>query len=744
MPRTDPDYPGVELDLFPTKLLSSITLSKSPEASLRGGFVGGLMDVQTRAYPERRLLALGVSLGGNSLTTFQSFDRVTPPTRLDGLALGARARALPSGIPTDRRLEVSSRGVSSETYNRVVDQFPDQWDDSTGTAAPAFGLELGVGDTLETSGGRSVGYLVLLGYDRSVRHEQGFARSGQLVDGQLVAAETLQRERFDTRTSLGGLGTLSLELGDGHDIRVVTLLNQTATDRFETASGLSDEQDGLLDRSTAQYLARTLSFTQVLGSHRQLLPETSAWHETRVDWSASFASAARVEPDTRDFASLDGLWDDNPGPATIFVRTSRSATTADGLRDAPRAPRGDTLELAAGGEIVESHREFDSRRFHYQVAGGENGLAAADRALGPEDLFSDERVGSVGAGAEIVLADQARGGDAYVAAQTSAAGFGSVEVRLAPPLTLHAGVRQEWYRQRIEDTSIGATDPAAERVDLDTLPSASLVAALRREVYLRAAYGASVARPQAREVAPFVYQDYVRRRTVTGNADLERTYVHNTDLRLEWYPSATEVLAITAFNKAFRYPIEATVDTAGAVSFVNADAASDFGGEAEVQLSLGRVSSALRGLALGLNVTVVASSVTLPCDDENGDGECDLQFTDTKRPLVGQAPWVVNASLTYSAPSDVWSVSAYYNVLGPALVEAGINGQPNTSEQPTHMVDLAATARLSESLRLKVGARNLAGVCTRLEQDDLVVARRCRGTDASVGLTWTPAARDDE
>ena len=39
-------------------------------------------------------------------------------------------------------------------------------------------------------------------------------------------------------------------------------------------------------------------------------------------------------------------------------------------------------------------------------------------------------------------------------------------------------------------------------------------------MFLRAAYGGTVARPQTRELAPFLFQDYVRRRTVQGNPDL--------------------------------------------------------------------------------------------------------------------------------------------------------------------------------------------------------------------------------
>ena len=95
-----------------------------------------------------------------------------------------------------------------------------------------------------------------------------------------------------------------------------------------------------------------------------------------------------------------------------------------------------------------------------------------------------------------------------------------------------------------------------------------------------------MARPLVREVAPFLQQDFVRRRTITGNPDLQRTWIDNLDLRVEWFPSAAEVFALSLFAKRFDAPIESIIkDQNGNLGYENTPEAQNAG------VSLRRASS---------------------------------------------------------------------------------------------------------------------------------------------------------
>ena len=71
-PNTDPDFPGVQLDIFPTGLLESLTIQKTYTPDLPGDWAGGILDVATRDYPTDFLIRGSLSIGMNTDTTFRT------------------------------------------------------------------------------------------------------------------------------------------------------------------------------------------------------------------------------------------------------------------------------------------------------------------------------------------------------------------------------------------------------------------------------------------------------------------------------------------------------------------------------------------------------------------------------------------------------------------------------------------------------------------------------------------------
>ena len=129
-----------------------------------------------------------------------------------------------------------------------------------------------------------------------------------------------------------------------------------------------------------------------------------------------------------------------------------------------------------------------------------------------------------------------------------------------------------------------------------------------------------------------------------GNPDLRRTLIQNADLRWEWYPRPREVLSVALFAKHFDRPIERVYrGTSGTrvTTFENARSARNYGVEFEGRKSLGFLTSRLDDLTAFSNVTFMQSEIDL---QDVGAGS-----TEPQRPMVGQAPYVVNAGLTYAS-----------------------------------------------------------------------------------------------
>ncbi len=118
--------------------------------------------------------------------------------------------------------------------------------------------------------------------------------------------------------------------------------------------------------------------------------------------------------------------------------------------------------------------------------------------------------------------------------------------------------------------AIAGLERDISRTDNDVMPAANLVYSPRPDMNVRAAYSYTLTRPRFRELAPFLFFDYVRRRDISGNPELATTHIHNADVRWEWFPQEDEVFAISAFYKQFVDPIEQVMQNAnGDATFRN-------------------------------------------------------------------------------------------------------------------------------------------------------------------------------
>ncbi len=278
------------------------------------------------------------------------------------------------------------------------------------------------------------------------------------------------------------------------------------------------------------------------------------------------------------------------------------------------------------------------------------------------------------------------------------------------------------------------------RTDNDVIPSGSLVFGLNEDMFVRAGYAMTVARPQTREIAPFVYQDYVRRRTITGNPDLQRTLVHNADVRWEWFPTTTELVAATVFVKQFDAPIESLiVDVGGNLTDANVDSATNLGLELEGRYSFGNLNDRLEGLTLGANLALVRSRIELPaCDPVRSEGdECaEPSYTSTSRPLAGQSPWVVNAVVGYEPPDRDVGAFLFYNVLGPRIEGVGGLGLPDIYEYSPHRLDLTVQWAFAEHWKSNFSLTNLLLSGTRQSQGEVDLVEQPGALGFGLGLGW--------
>ena len=266
-----------------------------------------------------------------------------------------------------------------------------------------------------------------------------------------------------------------------------------------------------------------------------------------------------------------------------------------------------------------------------------------------EELLSAEGIGTATDIGEFTRVD-----DSYDSSQLLYAGYFLVETPLVGALSLAGGLRAEVLSQKVESRSPFGGQPASDikrtdRTDTDYLPGAALRYQLTPGMLLRGAYGLTVARPQIRELAPFRFYDFLRDRNIVGNPDLERTLIHNADLRWEWFFDEGQVVAASVFYKRFTNPIELTIldILSGESRFENGSRAQSVGAELELRLNLERVARGLRWFNLDTNLALIRSRIELPPELARvvrgvrplaGQGRDGLRLRDSAAPLHSGEP----------------------------------------------------------------------------------------------------------
>jgi outer membrane receptor protein involved in Fe transport len=262
------------------------------------------------------------------------------------------------------------------------------------------------------------------------------------------------------------------------------------------------------------------------------------------------------------------------------------------------------------------------------------------------------------------------------------------------------------------------------RTDRKPLPAVNAVYALSNRANLRAAYSITLARPHLRELSEQLFVDYVRRRVVSGNRDLQETSIQNGDLRWEMFLEGGELIAASVFYKHFNKPIERVQVIAGSslnVNFRNSDSAQSYGLELEARITGARFSPRLSPIYLGTNFSLVQSRITT--------GEI-------KRPLQGQSPYAANAELGFRKGKT--QLAVLYNLFGPRISETAVQqGDTDIVEEPVHRLDLTWSQGLGRGFSLKLSATNLLNQRTVFTQNDVEILAYRMGVTGLATLEWS-------
>lgn len=731
VPSPEPEKKEVPLDLFPSNLLENITTSKTFTPDQPGDFSGAQVNLKTRSFPARRMVQASFSSGLNSQVAGKD---VPIASSLGGewLGLAADNRRLPEALTSTTDF---SRLTSSQ-INQLIRQLPRDWSFTAAQAAPNFSGSLSFGGEDPILLGHRVGYVGSLSYSRSqeVHANEVHARAvPKDTAGNPEVFNPFYGSTGQSSVLWGGLLNLSTYAGHGHKLELHNTYDRTADNEAHQDWGTLEEfpQVDSVRRTSLSYVERTVRSNQLHGEH--LLTDAN-----KIEWSVTSSGVTRVEPDRADIAygyEFTPAGQRLPLSWLGFIPEAAKRTSGDLQEDALSGDLAYTLTLGqgdrqstvkVGGAYRHVHRDATSASYNLRAVG----LGPAQRVGTPDELF----YGAYTSGSEsrIVLEPNSSGGT-YSATDEVSAGYAMTDVGLGSRVRLIGGARLEQWRLDMDAEPTSRASLNIERTNHDVLPSLALNAKLTPNQNLRLSASQTLARPEYRELAPISYRDMLGEREVFGDSSLVRTLVQNYDARWEWYPNTSEVLSIGLFAKRFDKPIEQIdVATSGAsqLSFVNAQGATNYGVELEARKGLGFLGAALAPYSVFANTTLMHSRI-------NTSNSSLSALSNDQRPMVGQAPYVVNTGLAYSSESGSTSATLLYNVVGKRISSAAVMPlNTDTYEMPRQLLDFSIRVGITDALSAKLDAKNLLAAAYEERQGDVIRYRYTTGRSLTVGMSW--------
>jgi hypothetical protein len=690
-PTTEPDRQAVPLNLIPSNLLQNIKVFKTFTPDQPGEFSGGLVRLETVDLPSKRSLDVSYSIGFNTETQGEDFLGYPGGSR-DWLGLGARARALPGGIPDDQRVFRGNPflpgGFTPEQLETLGESFRNVWSPEARSARPNNSFNISYGDRFG-----KLGFVAAVGYKnelQSLDEIRRFYSIGQNDSIDLFNDYDYTSSREYVR--IGSTLNATYELTSNDRIYWKNFLTNQATDEARLFEGFNNDRATDIRNFRLRYQQERIITSQPSGSH--ILPWLG---NTLLTWRFTYSRATLDEPDLRE-----SLYEfsENVDEFIYFNQTQSLFRLFNDMRENIREPAFDlfktwtlgsvTLNGKAGFSFINRDRVFDSRRFRFRP----RSTFGVDTSLSPEQLLSPELI-DPDRGFE--LGEETRPTDHYDAFHDIYSVYAMADVAWSR-WRFVGGVRAEDSDQAVNtfDPFRAGAEPLQARLqNRDYLPSFQVAYSLVPDkMVLRGGYSRTIARPQFRELSPFEFTDVTGGFSVVGNSDLVRTRLENYDARFEWYIDPGEIFAASYFYKDLENPIEPVIEPTSQLrkSFRNALGAKNKGFELELRKNLGFLGSFLSPFSLNLNYTYVDSNVDI--------GPQDLSvLTTLERPLVGQAENVFNAVLYHDLTRWDLETRIYFNYVGDRIVDVGAQGLPDIVEQGYPSLDLAVTKRFGQADR---------------------------------------------
>lgn len=732
IPGLDPDRNTLQMDIFPTNLIDNIMVTKNFTADLPADFTGGLVNIETKDFPEMRTISVSADMGFNPDMHFNPNYLTYEGGKYDFLGFDDGTRALPANA-RGKDIPTPFSGASEEEVVDFIKSFNPTLGAINQRSFADYSLGISAGDQIdlhrgESNSSKKIGYIVSLSYKSSQTFHQDLVLSEyqRFIDPEryeLRYATIQQGQIAEQNTLLGGLAGIAFK-SNFSKIRFTAMHLQNGV---SSAAQLQAQNDGeavgqsgyLAGSDNMIYNERALTNLFLGGTH--LLQQAGI----EIDWRISPTRSSSDDPDIRKTAftyrSRDTLFNAGAGgnPSRIWRNLSEINNTAKlditkNLKIFKREAR-----VKVGGAHQYKMRDYEILFYDVQFSAGQVWKnPTANDVLNPENLFPNRPNGIY-----YQTGNNDPNPNAYSSNVNNISAYSSIELQPVNRLKTILGLRMENYVQRhtgrdqsfaggdVENGNNLDNDKVLDAIDF--FPSVNLIYSITSDQNFRVSYTKTIARPSFKELSYAQILDPLSNRIFNGSlfkvadwdGNLVETRINNIDLRWEWYLREGQMLSVSGFYKQFDKPIELVrmpeQQTSTEYQTRNVGDGRVYGLEMEIRKHFGFITPALNNLSFSGNLTLVKSIIDMT------EGEFNSRKTYEKvgetikntRVMAGQSPYVINAGLTYNLYEKGIEAGLFYNVKGSTLTIVGAGLFPDVYVEPFHSLNFSLNKKVGESGR---------------------------------------------
>jgi len=717
LPSSESDRKAFSFDIFPANMLDNLIITKTASPDLPGEFAGGVVQINTKAVPDKDFQSITIGSGYNTITTWKN-QKTYEGSNTDWLGFDNGKRDMPSNIPDIETFNA----LTYQEKATIAKSFQSDWAIKDNSFKPNTNFQYTLGRHFEF-GDKVFGMLFSLSnsktniYDETERNT--FETSDPLLPSVLI--KKFNDRNYSEMVLSGALANFSLKFNENHTISFKNIYSLNSRDLVVDRTGKNDVNDTrVIDSDVRWFTSNKIYSGQLNGDHYFTKPKV------KVTWTGFYSNIQRSIPNLRrniySTANPDStdpsetiayaeIANNNGGPdygGGMFFSENKE-TIKGGKVDISRKfniGENSINELKIGGFLQQRDRDFFARQLQFNTLTLGGNFDYNLLTLPNETIFSQANMGQISPGVNgFTLFDFSKYNDSYTAGSKLNAGYLMLDNRYKK-FRLVWGVRIEDFTQTLYARLSETESLNLDKHQTDLLPSANLIFSINSKQNLRLSYSKTLNRPEFRELAPFGFYDFTTAFFTQGNPDLKITQIQNIDLRYEFYPGKGQLFSVSYFNKKFTDPIEMKQEVNNrTLTYRNAAGAKNSGFEIEFRTLLSTFFTSEKttifdDITLFSNIAIIKSRV-----DISNFNSADAEVA---RPLQGQSPYVLNMGAQYVNKDNGWAFSTNLNRVGNRVFLAGNELNPAIWEKARTILDAQIAKNFYKNkLEVKLNIQNI-------------------------------------